>query len=272
MAIAIVSGRITTIRSAQPNEPTFGDGNANFTCTGMHCEGVVRLNGLPADSRDGWRIGWVQAQWIETNWGDYRGQFDRDGSIFIQRARPPARLQQGCRDTSGPVGDIFTDPNDVRELKPISNGPFPINVAVESNDPPGESYPLILQNSKAHLKPNFLHEVQLEFHFCTVLTVLEPPSTFHHLASFYWNVHWQYRFHPQVFPNPTDDQWRKPFKVADGTSGNASGSIPGTPTDRRFSGVLTTPQAFSCVDIATVATAKQRVDEFPRWASPDVRR
>ena len=269
MAISIVSGRITTIRPASTNPPTFGGGDANFGGSPMHVEGIVRFNGLPADSRAGWQIGWIQAQWIETNWGYYRGQVDHDGSIFVQRARPPARPSQACRDTSGPVGDIFTDPTDPREFKTILAGPFPIDVRVESNDPPGESYPLILTNSHTH-KPNFLHEVQLEFHFCTVLTVQDPSRRFHHQAHFYWNVHWQYHFRPLAFPSPTDAQWT-PSPVARGNASHHGHAISGTPTDHRFIGVLTTPQSSSCVDLANHESSHPNQRHFPRWQSVDVR-
>src|SRR4051794_28936433 len=100
MAISIVSGRITKITGARALPPTFNNGDATFPCRPMHVEGVVRMNGFAADVRDDWNIGWIQAQWIETTWAEYRGQFDSHGSIFIQRARPPARPAQSCRDTS----------------------------------------------------------------------------------------------------------------------------------------------------------------------------
>jgi len=266
MAITIVSHQITNIQNAFPNVPNFAGGNANFSCAPMHCEGAVRFNGLPADDRTGWHVGWIQAQWIETNTGYYRGQFDRDGSISIQRGRPPVRMSQACRDTSGPVGDIFTDPTDPLEFQILLLADdFPCTVNVESNDHPGETYPLILTNAITN-KPNFLQEVQLEFHFCTVLSVQDPTLNFHHLAAFYWNVHWQYRFLPRVFPNPLDAQWFPPTPVAGGIGAHHSGVIEGTPTDKRFSGFLTSDQVSSCVDLANLETADPRNRrDFPRW-------
>jgi len=270
MAITIVSGRITKITGARSQAPTFNAGDANFNCTPMHVEGTVRIDGDAADVRDDWNIGWVQAEWIETTWADYRGQFDNHGSIFIQRARPPARPSQACRDTSGPVGDIFTDPTDPREFQTIPAGPFPFDIAVESNDPPAESYDLILTNNLTG-KPNFLHEAQIEFHFCTVLTVRDPGLRFFHQAHFYWNVHWQYTFRPTAFPAPTDAQWVA-TPVVGGNGSHHSAAIPGPPTDRRFSGILTVPQVSSCVDLATFETANPNRREFPRWQSVDVRK
>jgi hypothetical protein len=251
-------------------------GVADFSrSVGMHADGVVQFSGAPGDSPAGWQIGWIQAQWIETNWGEYRGQFDRDGGIFLQRGRPPARPLGACRDTSRAVNTIFTDPGDPKEFAQLPGGPYPVTVSVQTNDKPGESYNQIETNSITG-KPNFLHEIQLEFHFCTVLTVRDPANRFHHLAHFLWNIHWQVRFQPTAFP-PTDAQWTT-LPVAGGNRSHASIAFGGGPEDHRFALVLTTPQAFSCVDLATNSgTAVSNVGnacrrEFPRWHSSDVRK
>jgi len=279
MAISIIpgSGKITKIQGAQGAAPTFSGGNANFAPNPtMHVEGEVSFNGLATDPVLGWQVGWIQAQWVETNWGNYKGQHYNDGSMFLQRGRPPARVAQGCRDTSGLVGTIFTDPTDPKEFQ-LLTGPFPKTVKVQSNDPPGENYLLIENNSKTG-KPNFLQEVQLEFHFCTILTVRTPGGAFHHQAHFYWNVHWQYTFRPSTFPNPTDAQWTA--TAGTGHLANTSGvgpAIAGAPNDNRFTGVLTTPQTNSCVDLATLsATAVHTVGnacrrEFAVITDVDVR-
>jgi hypothetical protein len=266
MAITIVSHQIANIQDALPNVPNLAGGRARFTCARMHCEGAVRFNGLATNDRVGWHIGWIQAQWIETNTGYYRGQADRHGSILIQRGRPPARTTQACRDTSGPVNDIFTDRTDPREFQVLLLADdFPCTVRVESNEDPSENYPLILTNTRTH-QPNFLQEVQLEFHFCTVLTVEEPGPRFHHLAAFYWNVHWQFRFWPRVFPAPNETQWHRPVPVTGGVGAHHSRVIEGTPTDGRFVSLLTTDQALSCVGLADQekADARNRQD-FTKW-------
>ena len=58
---------------------------------------------------------------------------------------------------------------------------------------------------------NFLREVQLEFHFCTILALMDPdPSSevralldlenaFRYLKHVFWNVHWQAKFLPTNF-------------------------------------------------------------------------
>lgn len=278
MTISIVrgSGKITKIESARPSRPLIQGGAVNFTLTkGMHCEGQVKFAGAAGDDRAGWQVGWTQAQWIETNWAYYRGEHNHDGSIFLQRGRPPARPRQACRDTSGAVTTIFTDPTDPKEFQTLpAVGPFPLLVNVQSNDPPGESY-AAAQTNNATGKQNFINEIQLEFHFCTVLSVRDPGLNFHHLAHFYWNVHWQYSFHPRAFP-PTDANWRIEA-VAHGNSAAVSHAILGPTADPRFAGVLTSAQTKSCVDLATasaraVANPGANRREFKVWQSVDVRR
>jgi len=279
VAIAIVPGsaKISGIRSAQSQLPTMKSGLVNFApLLGMHADGEVKFSGSAGDSPAGWQVGWIQAQWIETNWAEYRGRFDHDGGIFLQRGRAPARPAGACRDTSGPVATIFTDPTDPKEFVALTPGPFPVTMHVQTNDPPGEGYRQIEINSLTH-KPNFLHEIQLEFHFCTVLTVRDPANRFHHQAHFLWNIHWQVRFRPTAFPHPTDAQWTI-TPVAGGNRSHASIAFPGGPTEHRFTSVLTSPQSFSCVDLAnrstaavgTVGNACRR--EFTRWHSSDVRK
>lgn len=49
--------------------------------------GTVTFDGKPGDSAAGWQVGFVQAQWIETNWGMCRGAHDHNGSLLLQRYR-----------------------------------------------------------------------------------------------------------------------------------------------------------------------------------------
>ncbi|HWF46649.1 MAG TPA: hypothetical protein VG168_06570 [Bryobacteraceae bacterium] len=278
MAISIVpgSGKITKIQGGKSVAPTISGGIANFSVRpSMHTEGEVQFNGLPGDPIAGWHVGWIQAEWVETNWANYEGQFNGDGSMFLQRGRAPARAIQACRDTSGAVATIFTDPTDPREFQNLVARRFPQTVKVQSNDPPGERYRTIENNFRTG-KPNFIQEVQLEFHFCTILTVQDPTGAFHHQAHFYWNAHWQFRFRPTAFPAPTDAQWTIHAVPGSNTSG-VSHAFAGAPNDRRFTAVLTTPQRSSCVDLAGISETAVRTRgnasrrEFAVWTPVDVR-
>ena len=74
----------------------------------MKILGQCKITGASGDNPAGRTLGFIQLQWIETNWGYYQGEKDIHGSSFLQRGRPPARPAQGCRDTVA-VGGILVD-------------------------------------------------------------------------------------------------------------------------------------------------------------------
>lgn len=273
VSIARGSGNIAINHRPGVRTPTTTGGSAVFRARALDITGSVRFEGT--DPRAGWTIGWIQTEWVETNWGYYRGRHDRDGSIFIQRARPPARRRGATRDTLV-LGDIFTRPTD---QTPIPAGPLPINVAVNFTDRPSDNYPLIEANDVTK-KDNFLHEVQLEFMFATIFTARDttrdPVGVFHHLAHVYWNLRWQFKFYPTAFP-PTDTDWRIE-RVNAGTGAAVSRVFHGAPNDPRFAGVLTSVQTDNSNSLAAAAqtavskhTSPNR-HEFARWENWDVRR
>lgn len=252
-------------------------------------QGDIELNGNSGDSTNNWRIGWIQAQWIETSWGYYRGRNDNDGSIFIQIARPPARTQNACRDAFGSISDIFYNTSAIQfdpdtnttyppalVDSPVGNTPgnFPIPTRVSMEDAPYTFWELKQLNSLTKTD-NYLHEAQIENHFCTVLTVQDPNGVFHHQAHFYWNVRAQARFSPKVYP-PMSVDWNVAPSGINGTS--VGKIIQGAPTDRRFINILTAPQTKSCNDLGDDAfTAVSRVGhpnrhESRRWKNFDVRK
>lgn len=271
MAISIVPNSAAVTVTSQPgvNAPTVNATNVRFTSQTIQLAGSVQLNGLPADPTNGWLVGWIQAQWIETNWGYYRGQFNNHGSAFQQRARPPARPGQACRDTVGPVSDIFYSTNPALRAGPGAGNPFPQTVSVVFRDTPSETYPITVTNTLTG-QPNFLREVQLEFHFATIFVVRDPAGVFHQLCHLYWNMHWQYRFTASAFPPTTGSLTAAP--VAGGVGGNVSRVFGGAATDKRFAGVLTSAQTSSCNVVAGNASSNPNVRESRVWDNFDVRR
>ncbi|MEO7362515.1 MAG: hypothetical protein ABI120_19450 [Gemmatimonadaceae bacterium] len=269
MTISIAPNSALVSVKARPgvSAPVVGATSVSFNASTISCAGSVKMNGAAGDPTAGWLVGWIQAQWIETNWGFYRGQFDADGSVFHQRARPPARPAQGCRDTVGPVGDIFY--STLSTLRMPVTGPFPQTVPVVFRDTPSESYPISVTNTLTG-KPNFLREVQLEFHFCTILVVRDPANTFHQLKHLYWNMRWQYRFTATAFP-PTGASLT-PIAVAGGVGANVSAVFSGAATDKRFASVLTSAQTNSCNQVAGAATTSPNVRESRKWETFDLNR
>jgi len=261
--ISIVPGsaklQVTTRPTVQ--RPTISGSTAVFQCTSIQAAGEVSLTGRPGDSAGGWQLGFVQAEWIETNWGHYRGQHDSDGSLFLQRARPPARPAQGCRDTVGPVADIWY--NKTVLGTGTGGAAFPLKLTSSHYDKPSETYALVVNNSLTG-KPNFLHEAQLEFHFCFVLTLRDPSGAFHHLKSLYWNTHWQTLFQPSGFALPAGSGWSVTL-VAGANAANVGHVIDGAPTDRRFTGVLTSAQTSNCNTVASNASAHPNKREARTW-------
>ena len=275
MAISLVagSGVLTITQRPSVGAPVIGATDVSFPGgQQVRATGSADFNIGPGDASAGWFVGWLQAQWIETNWGYYRGQSNSDGSAFYQRARPPARARQACRDTFGPVGQIFYGVEATRRGV-IPAGPvLPGSVARAScsfNDGPSDSFPISVTNSLTH-RLNFLREAQLEFHFCTVLVVRDPAMNFTQLKSFYWNVLWQYRFHPSAFPMVAPTTRIEP--ITEGIGAHVSRVFTGAVSDRRFTGVLTAPQSSSCNDVFAAATANPNIRESRIWDNFDVRR
>lgn len=273
-AVSIVPGsaqiRVTQHPSAPA--PTFSATEIQFRSHGLIAQGSVQLRGSAGDSAAGWRAGFIQAQWIETNWVYYRGQQNSHGSIFFQRARPPARASQACRDclNTAPLNDMFYGEltNGFHlQLEAAAGAPFPITLQPNHRDFPNESINLVERNATTH-QDNYLREAQLEFFFCTVLTVREPGGRFHLLKSIYWNVRWQ------VTVNHTNTGGTLRFTAhlnPQGTGSGISGVIDGEPNDRRFTGVLTSRQTKNCNAIAGDAEAHAIRRESNVWHNFDVR-
>lgn len=239
--------------------------------------GSVVIQGAAGDSTAGWQVGFIQAQWVETNWGFYRGAADRDGSLFVQRARPPSRPNQACFDNRTAGAPFYVDATEpaqtpaggsaalpfVASLPPAPT--FPLTISVFHADLPGDSYDLTRTNTKTSAV-NLLHDVQLEFAFCAMLVVREPSGVRHFLKGFYWNVNWQNSF------RTTSASASVPRITATGTSANVGGVFDGKPSDKRFDHIFTTAQTTNCNAVAAAAANSPNVREEDRWHSFDVRR
>jgi hypothetical protein len=281
MSVSIANNSANIVMTQHPtvNHPVVSGSTMYFTGGNIAATGEVTLNGSAGDDASGWTAGFIQAQWVETNWCSYRGRNNSDGSIFIQRGRPPARIAQACRDCvdTSPVNDIFYSAFPAHGViargRPAGSA-FPQRLTFRFDDTPAESCNLIETNSLTG-QPNYLAEVQLEFFFCTVLSVRDPNRVFHHLASFYWNQRWQATFRPLTFGVAPTFQITP---VAAGTGANTGPIIRGTPTDNRFTGVLTSLQSRSCNDVfraaraAVAAAGAANRHESRMWTSFDVRR
>ena len=192
-----------------PFQPPFG-GNpppvfAGFTCVGISLAGELKLNGSAKDI-EACTLGFIQMQWVETYWLHYRGKTNNDGSMLIQVAKPPARPQQTCRDCSKEsISKIWVNENDNGTPTDVQSSP--VTVFAVLDDTPFEAAMLGQVNNLTG-QTNLLHEAQIERHFCSILSLQDDGGRFHHLASRYWNVHWQAKFKPGDFDDPFNTSWK----------------------------------------------------------------
>lgn len=64
--------------------PKVTGGNAHFEfSSSIEATGSVTLTG--SQPAAGWALGFIQVEWVDTNWLYYRGRQNNHGSIFFQR-------------------------------------------------------------------------------------------------------------------------------------------------------------------------------------------
>jgi hypothetical protein len=275
MAVTIVPGSARVNIGMRPSalapaaNATGQARKATFGSQPMAATGQVQLRGEPEDTPRGWVLGFVQAQWTETNWVYYRGQRNDHGSLFLQRGRPPARRSQVCLDTVNTSDVWYGEPGDRG-----TTTSFAVRLDANFYDSPDEQCWLVERNGLTG-QDNFLHECQLGFAFCCVLVLRSPTGQNQHLAHFYWNVRWQARFRPSNYGRPNSTPWR--ITPNPGYRANVSRVFSGAVTDQRFAGILNVPQPTSCNLMGNAA--KRHVEpgqpgrrESRSWESFDVRR
>jgi len=220
-----------------------------FWSTKLRADCQCQITGLPTDKPAGWTLGLIQLLWVTTNWAYYRGQNNGDGDCFLQYTRPPARPVQACRDTVAP-GAIFVDLKPFNKTVAQAGQPFPITMKAVWEDPPGLTYLLTRVNSLTR-NTNFLREVQIEWHFCTVLSLRNPEpfrggGTYTHLKHFFWNLHWHAQFEPTNYANLAKLWTITQMGGSMGNSPNVSRVFDGGPTDPKFTNIITAGATPNC--------------------------
>ncbi|MBS1828879.1 MAG: hypothetical protein JST93_26490 [Acidobacteria bacterium] len=260
MAISYLPGsaslKITTKPGVKTPEKYSTD--MEFNSVAIEASAECQLTGIEGDNPAGWTLGFIQVQFLETNWGYYRGAIDADGSAYVNRGSSTLRGATHCRDTKS-KGEIWFQNLSGKDLALASNGKLPMTLKVQLMDGPHETYPLYHMNSLTK-KYNFLREVQLEFHFCTVLALMNPSKQYQFLKHFLWNMHWQATFQPSSFTD-SDPTWTVMLnsnKLAN--SGNCSQIAEGGPIDPKIKAVLTDPTAANCNEIAGLGAAAKMME------------
>ncbi len=262
-----------SIRDPRPKvlNPVVNGDNMTFRCSSpLRLTGECQIKGESDDDPAGVTLGMIQLQWVETSWAIYRGQNNTDGSCFLQRARPPARPVQGCRDTRSSDEIFFNGPGSNFSVA-AANQPFPVMMTTNFEDSPSSSFPLKRVNSQTG-NINYLSEAQLEFHFCTVLSLQIPNiETYLHLKHLLWNLRWQARFKPTNFSN-LRAQWDiTPVNGAGGNGAKVSDVFDGGPTDKKFTSILVASHIKNCLALAQDAANAPNSRESRIWEDFDVR-
>jgi hypothetical protein len=144
------------------------------------------------------------------------------------------------------------------------------------SDGPNDSYRLTRVNSRTK-QTNFLREVQLEFHFCTILALMNPDpglqvralldleNAFQYLKHVFWNVHWQAKFLPTKFADVSAPWTITPSGGALGNGANVSRTFEGGPTDPKFLGISAALLAPNCLAVEKTARDKPILTESLKW-------
>jgi hypothetical protein len=248
-----------------------------FQNTQLRADCQCQITGLPIDNPAGWTLGVIQLLWVTTNWAYYRGQNNGDGDCFLQYTRPPARPAQACRDTVAPW-EIFVDLKPFNKTVAQVGQPFPITMKAVLEDRPVITYPFTRVNSLTG-NYNFLREVQIEWHFCTVLSLRNPEplrgavsGTYHHLKHFFWNLHWHAQFEPTNYADVTKLWTITKMGGSMGNSANVSRVFDCGPTDPKFTNIITAPATPICKIVGLNAQKHPNMQESAVWQNYDVRR
>lgn len=264
MAISYLPGsasiKITTKPGVKTPEKSSSD--MEFNSVAIEATGECQLTGNEGDNPAGWTLGFIQVQFLETNWGYYRGAVNADGSAFVNRGSSTLRGATHCRDTKS-KGEVWFQNLAGKDLTLSTTGKLPMTMKVQLMDGPHETYPLYHMNSVTK-KHNYLQEVQLEFHFCTVLALMNPAREYKFLKHFLWNMHWQATFKPSSFTDSSPSWTVTPNSSKLANSGNCSQIADGGPVDPKIVAILTSATAANCNELAKLGGAA-KMKESTTW-------
>jgi hypothetical protein len=250
-----------------------------FECYPVELRGECVLSGdtKKGDNPNGCMLGFIQVMHIETDWAYYRGQSPEGGSMFFNYGAHT----KGCRDTKYPKSlftltnssSFTTIPSNLRVTKNI----FKIPMSVYMTDKPQRTRVVAVRNKKTAM-PNYLREVQIELHFCTVLALLDASKKLHYLKSMFWNVHWQAEFElVNSIQLKKNSSWRIKNGTARNNSANVGKAIDGLPSEPKLRQLITAaPGSIPNCNRQSNATALMvnatRREESSDWRSFDVTR
>lgn len=267
--ISVHGSKLRVAKPGHSSQVAVGPTDAVFTCDFFEVVADVDFTGGAHETGAGYRLGYTQLQWIETNRATYSGLAKTDGWSEVKRDRPPARLAQACRDVmlsndpfSYPAGSKPLNgytPHHFLNVDLAGVSGFPKSVQVSHADSPSDRYPLQRLNVRTG-KSNFLDWVQMEFHFCTVLMVKRQDGSYHQLKHFYWNVHWNANFVATAAFGGIGATVRF-VPSAHKNVMNFGPFIEGAVSDVRFAALVSAPSVTTCNVVANAEVTNQIVTE-----------
>lgn len=267
-----------------------GLGSIDVEAGWIEARAAVTVRGTPGDDVGFWRFGFIQLKFITDDWAHYRGPSTTDGSVFLALDRPPARLQQLCRDTYvvgqgsnipilGPIlfydGDKPIAGNDAKRMagylpygtKMPSSGSLLLNILFA--DHVVRIYDLAQFNTRFNPKRrNNLYSLQTGAAYMTMFAmqkgVGEPIEI---MKSFQWNV--RCRAHFRTDPNGIIEQ--APAQRGDLLDMTVSHVVDGPPTDPRFRTSALDRSLPTCNAIMETARKTPYRQMSERWEDWNVR-
>jgi hypothetical protein len=284
-----------SFKIVQPGDPTLsataqlsGELTAKFPW--IRALARVTVQGAPGDDLSLWRFGFIQLSFIHHDWAHFRGDAEKDGSVFVARDRPPAMRSNICRDWVEPdsvltkvstaiqrfpfVGPaIFCYPE--TPITTLLNGPMtgfmPVGMKIPAggkllftlgfaDSPHPASWGLNRVNQTAS-SVNNIYSLQYAHAFATMFAIQKGPGKpIDVLKSFQWNVRWRAHFVGSGF-----NVNQAPPRPGDLMDMNISHVVNGAPNDHRFQSVIFDIHLPNCNNLLHEAQHKPVVRESGSW-------
>ena len=201
-----------------------------------------------------WKLGFMQAQILETNWAYYRGATPQAGSSVVYN--DSLGKNGPCRDYDRSKGHVWCESMDANASYGIPPGgaPSPWQLLFHFADQPENDFNRYVTNSQSALR-NELHEARFAAAFVTTLTEQISPGMYRHLQHFLWSILW----HARVTTPAAGQGQALEFRLLPGTGFWMSGFQPEAPLNPKYRAVLDNPTlTVSANDLTQKVTLKSQ--------------
>jgi hypothetical protein len=215
-----------------------------------------------------WKLGFMQARVLETNWAYYRGTSEGQGGVLVDNVANQSVAI--CRDYDRGLGHVWyegsANPADCYGV-PNPAMPAPWSVVFHFGDQPQHDIFPYHHNARTSAR-NYLDEGRVALAFVTTLTELAGQNRFVHHRHFFWSVIWHFK----AATGPAG-QGKGPFRMLPGSGFWVSGFKTGAPSNPRHLAVLNDATLTrDCNEITQTATpSRQPASDWRRFPLMDAR-